>query len=243
MSLLEVRKNFIQTCGRYDLVVDTTDWVDQGANFFIDAGQKWLDSRANIDKSHSRVFETINAGDWYVLFQKARAIQQVWVSNATGEKWQLCKVDFDIIRAAYADIPTDLDQGDPLYYTPIYVRTTPETAGKITITYFGAIEFADLTKDHYTYNGLVFMPPVEATMTLEIHGLFYSPTLAVDTDENYWTEVNPLVLVMAACRAVEATYRNSTGVRDWENAIDSELFGMDKDTVEQEIAEADQMEG
>jgi len=242
MTLLAVREQFARISGRYDLVVDSTDWKNAGADFYIQAGQDWLDRRMGIDKSHSRVFETIAADDWYALFERCRAIKEVWCSDE-DEKWKLDKIDFDVIRAAYADVPTDIDTDSPLYYSPIYLRRTPENASTITVDFFGTTEFSESSKTHYTYNGLLFMPPSDDDYKLEIHGLFYHPKLSSDSDTNYWTEVHPLVLVMAACRSIEVSYRNTAGVNDWEKSIDSELFGMDKDVVEQDIASADEMEG
>ena len=236
MSLVEVREQFVKISGRYDLVVDTDDWADSGADFYINAGQLWLDRFETFKKSYARVFETIESGDWYALFQLCRAIKEVWISNSDGEKWKLDKTDFDVLRAAYAEDPANIDSGSPLYYSPINIRRIPETGGAVTIDYFGATEYsADV--GHFEYNGLVFLPPADGDYKLEIHGLFYQPKLSADDDENYWTEVHPLVLVMAACRALEVVYRNTEGVRDWENSIKSELFGLGLDLAEEEAAD------
>lgn len=242
MSLVEVREQFAKISGRYDLVVDTTDWADNGADFYINAGQLYLDRIETIKKSYSRVFEEVTSGDWYVLFQLCRAIKEVWISNSDGEKWKLEKKDFDVLRAAYAEDPADLDSGDPLYYAPIFIRSTPETSNEVTIDYFGATEYTE-SNDHYEYNGLVFLPPTDGTMTIEVHGLFYHPKLTSDSDTNYWTEVHPAELVMAACRTLEVMNRNTEGVKDWTAAIKAELFGLGLDLIEEESAEADEMEG
>lgn len=242
MSLVEVREQLVKISGRYDLVVDTTDWADNGADFYINAGQLWLDRRETIKKSYSRVFEEITEGEWYVLFQLCRAIKEVWISNSDGEKWKLTKIGFDVLRAAYAEDPADIDNGDPLYYAPINIRRTPETGGAVTIDYFGATEYTEAV-DHFEYNGLVFLPPADGTYRIEVNGLFYQPKLTADDDENYWSEVHPLVLVMAACRALEVVNRNTAGVKDWENSVDSELFGLGLDLVEEEAAETDQPMG
>ena len=244
MSLVEVRELFVKKSGRYDLVVDTTDWADNGADVFINAGQNWLDRAETIKKSYARVFEPIADGDWYKLFPLCRAVKEVWCSpDDDDEKWKLEKKNFDILREAYAESPTSLDTGSPLYYSPICIRTVPEAGGEVTIDWFGTTKFGNYTVDHFEYNGLVFMPPADGDMTLEIHGLFYHPKLVQDTDQNYWTEVNPLALVMAACRMLEATYRNTQGVKDWEMSIKLELQGLGMDLVEEESADADEIEG
>jgi len=241
VTLLAVRTQFAKITGRYDLVVAST-YADNGADFYINAGQMWLDRLETFHKSFSRVFEEVTEGEWYHLFQLCRAIKEVWISDSDGDKWKLTKADFNVLRAAYAEDPANLDNGDPLYYAPIYIRNDPVAADQVTIDFFGATEYTSAV-DHFEYNGLVFLPPADGTYTLEIHGLFYHPKLTVDASENYWTEVHPLVLVMAASRALEVAYRNSEGVKDWENAIKTELFGLGLDLVEEASAEVSEMEG
>ena len=43
MNLKEIREQFVKRSGRYDLVSSTTNWTDNGADFFIRNGQKLLD--------------------------------------------------------------------------------------------------------------------------------------------------------------------------------------------------------
>ena len=76
-----------------------------------------------------------------------------------------------------------------------------------------------------------------------INGLFYSAELVNDTDENYWSIAHPMLLYMAAMRQIEITNRNTQGVRDWEASIGADVKTLGFDLVEENIAEADQMEG
>ena len=242
MTLLAVRTQFVKITGRYDLVVDASAYADNGADFYINAGQLYLDRLETTHKSYSRVFETITIGQWYKLFQLCRALKEVWISNSDGEKWKLEKIDFDVLRAAYAEDPANIDSGSPLYYAPIFIRRTPETANVVTIDFFGTTEYTEAV-NHFEYNGLVFLPPTDGTYKLELHGLFYQPKLTVDASINYWTEVQPLVLVMAAARALEVAYRNTEGVKDWNQSIKDELFGLGLDLIEEDSAEVEEMNG
>lgn len=243
MTLLEVRTQTTKISGRYDLVVDAAAWADNGMDFYIRAGQQWMERITNIKNSDAKVLAEITSGDWYTLIQRARAIKRVWCSNAEGELWELEEIDYEILRAAYAEDPANLDGGDPLYYTPIYLRTVPEPSGSITIDQFGPTTYSEAGKDHWDYNGLLFMPPADANFTLKIEGYFYEPRLTLDADENYWTEVETMALVLATLRSLELSYRNTEGAKDWERAVQAELLGLDKDLVEEEIAQEDQMEG
>ena len=111
----------------------------------------------------------------------------------------------------------------------------------MTIDYFYDTETTE-SYDHFTYNALIFMPPADDTFRLEIVGLFDTPELSADDDENYWSAVHPMALVMAGARALEIMYRNTQGAKDWERSIAIELTGFEMDLVEEEIAEVDQIE-
>ncbi len=71
----------------------------------------------------------------------------------------------------------------------------------------------------------------------------YQPKLVNDDDKNFWSERHPFILVMAAMRQVEVSYRNTEGQKDWEAAIRGELFGQELDWADQESQEVSQMEG
>jgi hypothetical protein len=50
MNLLQIRTKFRSVSGRYDLVND--NFSDNGANFFIEEGRKWLDSKVDKKMIH-----------------------------------------------------------------------------------------------------------------------------------------------------------------------------------------------
>jgi len=59
MNLLEIRTEFIKQSGRYDLVTDATSWADNGANFYINSGQDYLDVKGvKVPESEGRLFKT-----------------------------------------------------------------------------------------------------------------------------------------------------------------------------------------
>lgn len=244
MTLAAVRRKFIEFTGRYDLVTDIESYLDNGANFFIQSGQKWLDRYADIFQSRAISFHTIAVGGWYVLIPNIRAIENVWFSNADGEKWQLEKVELATLKTEFGGDPADFANScRSLIYAPTTLRVSPEVVGTITLDHFGTTIYSDATKSHWGYQGLVFLPPTDSVITLEVHGLFYQPLLTLDASQNFWSEEQPFILVLAAARALEISYRNSAGVRDWEEAIASEVRGLEFDLVAQESAGYTQMEG
>ena len=243
MNLLQLRTQFVKRNGRYDLVDDTVAWNDNGANYYINAGQRYLDRFETIKKSQARNYQYVTADDYYVTFPYCRAVQGVYVMDSDAQK-KLEKVDYDKLREYYAKPQSDLDTGEPTYYVPIGIRLSEEIdrmeAGEITTV----TDWAHVVVDpSYEYNAIMFYPPADASYTIEITGLFSSPELSSDTDTSYFAMVHPEILLMAANRQLEIDYRNTAGVKDWEAAIQSEVFGLGKDLVEEHIAEVNQMEG
>lgn len=237
MTLVAIREQFVKLSGRYDLVVDTTDWADNGADFFIQAGQDYLDRYYLTPKAHNSIFEELAAGGWYVTFSKCRAIKEVWINNAEGRS-KLTKKDLSWLYQEYSALISETDQGTPLYYCPARLRSTDATDRTSLGTFFNYV--AD---DSDALSGiLIFVPPDEA-IVVEIQGLFYSDVLTIDASESYWSENWPAILIKAALYQVEVFNRNTEGMKDWKFAIEDEFIGLDRDNIEEEVAEINQIEG
>ena len=262
MTLVATRQHLVELSGRYDLVVDDINWADAGADFFIKAGQRWLDRNAVIYQSVAKYLKVLAQGAWYDLIPDCRAIQEVWISNTNGSKWKLQKRDYgDILyevsitsgQATDPLVPLTIYQGNslvdpgrimagaPINYTPIVLRTVPDASGVATIDQFGPVSYTGGSQ--YDVDGVIFLPPVTGGHVLEVRGLFYQPKLVNDSDKNYWTEKEEFTLVLAACRAIEVSLRNQQGVADWESAIASELHGIEFDLVDEESSETHSMRG
>uniref|UniRef100_A0A6M3J930 Uncharacterized protein n=1 Tax=viral metagenome TaxID=1070528 RepID=A0A6M3J930_9ZZZZ len=241
MNLLEVRTKLVELSGRYDLVTDVTSYADNGADFFIKAGQDYLDRSGTFSKSVSKVYNDIAASAFYTLMQRARAVQEVWVSNAEG-KYKLEKRDLAAIKAYYSDPIADIDTGRPLFYSPAAIRTVPRTDDEITIDSFYGTAYT-YAADDFSYDAIVHYPPADEAYQIEVWGLFYSAELTLDASESWWTIKHPATLIKAALREIEVFYRNTEGVKDWGLAVGEDTVGIDKDLVEQDISEINQMEG
>lgn len=238
MNLLEVRQQFRTLSGRFDLV--NSDGSDNGANFLLNSGIKWLDSRVTHQKTAGRFFKIVEVGAYYVTFPYCRSIKEVWVAS-DKIRWQLKKKTIQDFRTLYSAPWSDVAEADPIYYTPAYLRPVPETNME---GFNSMIGWADvMIGENYGYNGVLFAPKTAASRQVEVWGHFHVIPLVADTDKNYWTVNYPDLLIMAALRQAEVFSRNTQGVNDWERAIESLLNGIDMDMVEEDIAEVTQMEG
>ena len=240
MNLLQLRTKFRSLSGRFDLV--NADFTDNGADFFINEGRKYLDRLDETQKSWASCFRWLEVGHFSVSFPYCRAIKEVWAAT-TEERWQLEKKSLQDLTAGYlTGLPSSRNTGSPLYYTPCIVRYIPENAEAGDIEAFAG--FTDVEAGNYhEFNSILVSVPASEKIMLDIRGLFYSMELVNDTDINYWSEVHPLLLYMASMRQIEVTNRNTQGVKDWTAAIRDEVSQLGMDLVEELISEVDQMGG
>jgi len=241
MPLSTVRDLFLRHSGRYDL--GTIGGADNGANTFINEGQKYLDRLMNNPKSQGRVFRKLSTSGYHVLFPYCRVIESVWVGDSDSLT-KLEKVEMSDLKEAYNQPFSQLDTGKPLYYSPAVLRMVPESDRTAIEDVDGMLGYMDVMfGKHYEYNGVIMLPPADKDYHVEVWGLFLSPPLTSDSDESYWTENHPLVLMMAAMRQVEIVYRNTEGRKDWEAAIQAELYGVERDFVDEGAVDSNEMEG
>lgn len=235
MNLAEIRQAFITLSGRFDIEEDLTL-----ANFFINQACQFLDRLSENQKTWASSYAYLAAGGWYVEFQRCRAVKEVWAST-TEARWQLEKMDIqDILSTYFTDLIANLDQGTPLYYSPAVTRVSPEGAAPLS----NVTDYLDyISTTGQTYNAVLIAPAPSIQTLIDVKGFFYPKELTADNHSNYWSTVHPSLLIKAVLREVEVFNRNSTGVRDWTEAILADLDGINKDLVEEIIAEVDQMEG
>ncbi len=240
MNLREIRTKFRDLSGRYDLVND--DFTDNGSDFFINAASKWLDKALETTKSWASYMAIVSAGTWYVQVPSARAFKEVWITTDEG-KWQLTKKRLqDLIAAFYTELPANWTNGTPEYYSPTITRYIPEDVTPATLatfaTYVGVISPTD-----YEYNAIILSAPVDRDTLVEVIGLFYSKEMTLDGDTNFWSVAHPLLLIEAAIRQTHLVSGNKPMLDVIDRGLDGDITRLDKDLVEQIIAEVDQMEG
>lgn len=244
MTLLTIRTAIRDKGGRFDLV--NSDYSDNGADYFINAGQKYLDGKFERGHVEARHFIRIASGAHAVMFADARSVREVYAAKALEDeaRYKLERVDLDYIRTNYYKIPAGTSSGYPLYWTPGIIRMSPAQY-KVAIQNAGAIiGFADVAiKDGYSRHGIIFAPPADDSYMLELIGMFASPTLVADADESFWTTRYPSLLFMAAMREIEIYHRNTQGVNDWSAAIAEMIRDIDSDVVDHNTHHIEEMEG
>lgn len=232
MNLLSIRQKFIELSGRYDLATTTDDSydTDNGADFFISAGMRFLDREFLIKKSKSTYFTSVRAGDFYVTFRDCMTIEEIW-ANDDSSRWRVKKYPEEDLRIVYTGLVSETDGGAPLFYHPINLRAASGSEGYDDLgEFFSYIEQGDVG----SYNGVLFLPKVDGEYLIEVIGRFYTPEMTGNTDQNYWTNVAPDTLLKAALYQLEVFYRNTEGAKDWLGAIRLEGTQLEMNLVEEE---------
>ncbi len=239
MNLLEIREQFRNLSGRYDLV-DATG-IDNGANTHINAACRWLDRITTLQKSYASSFKFIDPGSFYTTFPLCRAVKSVWAATATN-RWRLNKLSLrDMISTYLTGTITSRSSSLPNSYAPAITRYIPEDSTISTLEAF--LDFIDVpTITDYNSNAVIINAPTSEKIMLDIKGLFYSIKLIADADTNFWTVVHPEILIKAVLREVEIFNQNPTKVRLWNSVISSDINELTNDYTEELIAGVNQIE-
>lgn len=239
MDLVTLRQKFVEVSGRYDLVVDTTDWADDGADFFIQEGQNMIERlSAIVPESEGRIWETVAIDAYYVSFQKrCRSIIEVWANNSE-ERFELDKIDWKDLKEYYADTIAETDSGEPAYYCPAKLREIDVADKDAT----GA--FLNYTRsDSKDYRGILILPPVDEAYDIEILGNFYQAALTSDDDENFWTVLHSGILIKAAIYQCEIFYRSKRRLDGMLRSLLDDVEEVSKDVVAEEVTDVEEMDG
>lgn len=245
MNLLEIRTQFVKISGRYDLVVDAVTFADNGADFYINQGQRSLERRTNVKAAKAKVFKDLSVGTYLISMEGCRAITGVSIMDADSktplEKLHPDRDKLDI--TAYSTPISNATAGKPLYWYPTNLRRSPDDfndAGDSAtlISYLDTISVSDPT-----LTGFVIYPPTDIEYSLQVDGLFYNLELTDDTDISYWSVNYAMLLIMASLHQLEMVYRGSKSASAWKTLIEEELVNIDMDAAEEESADVNMTRG
>lgn len=217
MNLLEIRTQFTKLSGRYDLVDGS--FADNGADYYLKAGIKFLDREVGFDKETVKETTAITAGDYQHDIEFQRVVQNVFF--ITGGETKLLT-----------------------YQTPLEMRQrfANEPFGSVangTTTYWTM----EIDSDQLSTPSIVTMPPSDSAGSVEVWFKRNTPFPSLETGTNFWMSNFEHVAVNAGLYMLEVGYRNMTGARDWLAAIRLDLVGIEKDNVEDDAGRAEEMIG
>lgn len=252
-TLLYIRTKFIDQSGRFDLATDPAngDYSDNGADFFIRAGQRILDLMQDHPRTTATFQKDLAIGDHKVVFQYNRSVEKVWVTaggttNDTGRN-ELIKASLNWIKEQYSAPVASVDKDRPLYYTRGIIGLSPQQIGltavgganPYTAEFTHDFEDIEFGQDNLDKTGIIFFPPADIVYTIVVRGRWFSRPLINDSDKSFWSVNYDDALILAAQMAIEKGRRNTQGVNDMRGSIADILFGIDKDMSSDDIGEVD----
>jgi hypothetical protein len=236
MALLDIRQKFVEFTGRYDLVVDTDEFADNGADWFINAGQRYLDRSLDVGKVRAKYFGTLLANRHAMALPNTRVIEKVY-AVVEGEQKELHKAEDEFIRWFYNKYREET-LTRPYYYAPTVLRIAEDSSLASIPGDIATVQYQD-----EEYSGIFFGQKADQDYGIIVQGLFYSPKLLSDTSRSFWTEVHPEILIAASLLSIERLYRNFEGVKESRASVQELVAQLDMDAVAQLIVDINQMEG
>lgn len=233
MNLRQVRDEFIQRSGRYDLI--TEDGSDAGANFFIQSGSRFLDRRADLQSVRKGITVETCGVDGRVYVKDCWLVQKV--ECQIFNRWAPC-LKTCTPRGLAATMSACMHPAFYVEKTERYIPDPSTAAASLNNAPASAFDRQDLACHHIM---LELVPRPSRPCTVRVEGYFYSEPLLTDLSHNVWSERFPDLLVKAAMYQLEIFYRNTEGAHDWLNAIQLDLTDAEQLEVLAEIEGKDEM--
>lgn len=243
-SLFELRKQFVQMTGRYDLIVngDLALNKNAGANRFLNMGQRWLDIHARHTKSLEHVYGLLEADEFLLTLDNIMNVEKVFVVDEDeGARFTFDNEDIYTpadFRLAYPELISTWTTGTPEALA-IGIAGVSGPVLTTTAACFSTEGLADYDElvfgNSYQKTALLFYPKADADYTVDVIARTYSRKLFYDYDYSFWTTAWPEVLCLASAMCAEKFMKNTTGVRDYMAALEPYLNQLDNTLVEQEM--------
>lgn len=248
LTLIQLRQKIVEQNSRRDLV-NPSDWSDNGIDYFINAGIKYLDNHQLSPKSMAWYKQDFVVNDFRLKVQNLLSIKEVWMVTTTSDRWQLKKRALGYMMETYKDYSIAVsDSGAPIDFCMVVPRLAPEQKDLTSDNYedeftygWETILFANEDDGHFGYRMIWWMPKVDVAGTVEILGVFQSDPLTDDDQYNFWTKNYEEVVIEATNYILEMTYRNTQGMKDRLFAITDLLTGVDHNLVEEDMSNIIQM--
>lgn len=237
MNLFTLLRTFRTLSGRYDLIDDDPE---ENIVNIVNAASMTLDRLTENQKSFSSYFAFLDVDEFQISMPRCRAVKEVWAASTTA-RWQIEKKNLQDIIVNYLSSDT-ITSGDASYYSPVVTRKTPSDADLSAFSTY--MTYLDTQPNlDANYNGLVIVPPSDTKILIEVKGLFYSPALTSDDDENYWSAIHPMTLLRAVMRELDIFDQNRSKVEQWDRVLSVDLENISKDLVDEIISEVDEIDG
>lgn len=222
MTLAEFRKEFVQLSGRFDLVKDTQDYKDDGADFLINAGVRLLDSMFTHTKSYATSEIQTEIGKSVYDVPSMLSIEGVQRGSDKG-RVTLTHIEEHVLQEIG---PTEKSSsGVPASYA-IFTSVSDGVTGN--------------SKDNLSKLTIKVTPTPDKVLSLYVYGRV-SLKLSNENSQNFWTINYPEILISATMYQIERFHRNRQGMADHMAAIQRDMRNLDADAIESQMGSITQM--
>lgn len=222
MNLCELRTEFVKKSGRYDLVDES--FADDGADFFIQAGQRLLDRFGD--------FGSGQIGEWQTLLQPNAVefiVRNCWSISSIYSRPDTSSVWYKLTHTYSFETPKCLLSNEQMY-TLVPIASFPKLkdapASSISLPASALSHSSDFPETQAIRVKL--LPAVHQKTLIRVVGHFHSEPLLLDSDTNFWSQRWPETLLKAAMYELEVFYRNSEGAKDWYEAILVDMHNLEQ---------------
>ena len=120
MTLLEIRTELIKQSGRYDLVSSPTTFADNGANYFIQQAQRFLDRKLDTRYNKAHYRKQLILSDTVFVLPGFRVVDRVFLYG-NGSELELRKRAKEYLFKMYDDPDNiiTLDRTRPIFYAEV----------------------------------------------------------------------------------------------------------------------------
>jgi len=241
MNLKEIRQKVVELSGRYDLIVDTTSWADNGMDYYINNGLQMLGRLCNGYSEKAKLYFPLSINEYSITFQHhCRVIFSAWINDRENRR-ELEKIDLNLMKTFFNTPVSSMTSGTPRYFSLAELRALETTDRDSLGVYLN--KTWNEADTNYDYRGLLFASPADKDYIIEVNGLFKNALLSNDNDENYWTLEEFDLLIRAALYKLEGVSRGTENAKNWLSAIKDDVKEINFDIVEEESYGITQLEG
>lgn len=230
MTLRDIRERLIKATGRTDLIEDQKTYPDDGADWYINAGIRFLDQQLPGELSRTKVIKATTEGSPSISIPDVRAIKDVRIQESGERNRDLERYGLFDFYEHFGDeeyLSAEGNQGKPMHYAYGIQR---------------GLNKSSLNQAPREARVLLLHPVPDKVYDIAITSENFSQKLEDDSDINWWTLNFPELLVLAARREIEVDHRNQTGVQQFEQQLNRRLMDIDSDQVSDEISNSGQMD-
>lgn len=231
-TLADIRKCVVDRTGRNDLVVDTTNYADDGIDSFINSAQRFLDQKLPVWKQTTDAFVIGAIGDKQLIVQNLRWVEAVYIYDADTSG--LVKMSENSYKEMITWFNDSAQSGQPAVWGHNVIGVDPLLEGTFVPANFDASDF--MVEDSYHQNGIILSVAIETETTFQIFGKFWSPALVGDGDKSYWTVRHEHLLCLVTMYMISVSYNDHRAARDYLSEINRETTELDKDDVQLEMS-------